>query len=308
MTKKSFEADIKIAKEAITRGISVEENLSTTDKLYGLRTKLEKEIKESYKVSDSELKNFFEKNKLAYDTAASADANIVEFKAEVSEKDKEIALEKAKGILKEATPENFEDLAIKYSDGPSGPKGGDLGWFEKGQMVKSFEDAVFEGEAGKVYPEIVETQFGHHIIYVEEKEESKAKARHILITDKISEDTKKLVKDEALSVVENLQNKELTFEEVSKGGKNIASSKVYTGITEGGYIPELGYKIELANDIFKSELNKFQFVESQGEIYVFQKIKEVKYKKAAFDEVKDRVKYDFLNIESQEELKKIIEK
>ncbi|ADO83533.1 peptidylprolyl isomerase [Ilyobacter polytropus] len=307
MTKQSFETDIKIAKEAIKRGLSVEENLSTTDKLYGLRTKLEKDIKDSYKVSEDELKNFFEKNKLAYDTAASSDANIVEFKAEVSEKDKETALEKAKEILKEATPENFEELAIKYSEGPSGPKGGDLGWFEKGQMVKPFEDAVFKGESGKVYPEIVETQFGHHIIYVEEKEESKAKARHILITNKISDETKKLLKDEALSVVDKLQNKELTFEEVSKGGKNIVASKAYTGITEGGYIPELGYKIELAKEIFKSELNKFQFVESQGEIYVFQKIKEVKYKKADFEEVKDRVKYDLLNIKSQEELKKIIE-
>ncbi len=307
MAKKSFEADIKIAKEAIKRGISVEENISTTDKLYKFRVKLEKEIKDSYQVSDNELKNFFEKNKLAYDTAASADANIVQFKAEVSEKDKETALEKAKKILKEATPENFEALAVKYSEGPSGPSGGDLGWIEKGQMVKPFEDAVFEGEAGKVYPEIVETQFGHHIIFVEGKEESKAKARHILVLDKISDETKKLLKDEALSVVEKLKNKELTFEEVSKGGKNIAVSKLYTGITEGGYIPELGYKIGLAKEIFESELNNFQLIETEGDIYIFQKVKEVKYKKAIFDDVKDRVKYDLLNIKSQEELKEIVE-
>lgn len=307
MTKKSFENDIKIAKEAIKRGLSVEENLSTTDKLYGLRTKLEKDIRSNNKVSDMELKSFFEKNKLAYDTAASSDANIVQFKAEVSEKDKEAALKKAKDILKEATPENFEELAIKYSEGPSRPKGGDLGWFEKGQMVKPFEDAVFKGEVGKVYPEVVETQFGHHIILVEEKEESKAKARHILILDKISDETKKMVRDEASDIARKLKNKELTFEEVSKGGKNIAASKLYTGITEGGYIPDLGYKIGLAKGIFGSELNKFEFIETEGEVYLFQKIKEVKYKKSTFDDVKDRVKYDLLNIKSQEELKKIIE-
>ncbi|WP_372712721.1 peptidylprolyl isomerase [Ilyobacter sp.] len=307
MTKKSFENDIAIAKEAIKRGIVVDENLSTTDKLYGLRIKLEKDIRNNSKVDDGELKNFFEKNKLAYDTAASANANIVQFQAEVSEDDKKAAVKKAEEILKEATPENFEALAVKYSEGPTGPNGGDLGWFEKGQMVKAFEDAVFKGEAGKVYPEVVETQFGHHIIFVEEKEESKAKARHILILDKISDATEKMVKEEASAVAEKLQNKELTFEEVSKGGKNIAASKLYTGITEGGYIPELGYKIGLVKGIFGSDLDTFKFIEADGEIYVFQKVKEVKYKKADFEDVKDRVKYDLLNIKSQEELKKIIE-
>jgi parvulin-like peptidyl-prolyl isomerase len=60
--------------------------------------------------------------------------------------------------------ENFEDLAREYSDGPTGPDGGDLGEFEQGMMAPAFDEAVFACEVGKV-TDIVETPFGYHIIY-----------------------------------------------------------------------------------------------------------------------------------------------
>jgi len=58
---------------------------------------------------------------------------------------------------------SFEDLAIKFSKCPSGKNGGALGDFGKGMMVKSFEDAAFALEVGKV-SDVVKTQFGHHLI------------------------------------------------------------------------------------------------------------------------------------------------
>lgn len=58
---------------------------------------------------------------------------------------------------------NFAELAAEKSTGPSGPNGGDLGWFGKGAMVPEFEAAVLELEADEISPP-VKTQFGWHVV------------------------------------------------------------------------------------------------------------------------------------------------
>lgn len=59
--------------------------------------------------------------------------------------------------------ESFEDLAREYSDGPTGPRGGDLGEFSVGVMAPAFEEAAMACEVGET-TDIVETPFGYHII------------------------------------------------------------------------------------------------------------------------------------------------
>ena len=79
-------------------------------------------------------------------------------------RDRRDARKLAEKILKELkNGRDFAELARKHSDGPSGPKGGDLGRFERGQMVPEFDQAVFGLEKG-VISEVVETKFGYHII------------------------------------------------------------------------------------------------------------------------------------------------
>lgn len=63
---------------------------------------------------------------------------------------------------------SFEEAAQKYSSCPSKSQGGNLGIFGRGQMVPEFEDAAFNLEIGKI-SEPVKTQFGYHLIKVEEK-------------------------------------------------------------------------------------------------------------------------------------------
>ena len=87
---------------------------------------------------------------------------------------------------------NFIELAKKKSTGPSGPNGGDLGFFGKGQMVPEFEKAAFALEIGKYTAKAAKTQFGYHIIKLEERrtapppeyEALKAKFRQIILREK----------------------------------------------------------------------------------------------------------------------------
>ena len=84
--------------------------------------------------------------------------------------------EEAKAIKEELdNGADFAEVAREKSTGPSGPGGGSLGWFGKGMMVPTFEAAVMEMEAGAI-SDPVETQFGWHVIKLNETRTSEAPA------------------------------------------------------------------------------------------------------------------------------------
>ncbi|THV61681.1 peptidylprolyl isomerase [Flagellimonas alvinocaridis] len=84
---------------------------------------------------------------------------------------KEEAEAKAKEILAEARKEGavFTTLARENSDGPSAPRGGDLGYFQEGVMADGFNDFCFDNPVGTIG--LVETQFGFHVIKVDDKQD-----------------------------------------------------------------------------------------------------------------------------------------
>lgn len=88
----------------------------------------------------------------------------------IEEGKREQALERILELRAKAAGEDFAQLAKLHSDCPSAPGGGDLGYFRKADMVKSFEEAAFSQEVGEV-GEVVETQFGFHLIKVLDREE-----------------------------------------------------------------------------------------------------------------------------------------
>ncbi len=124
---------------------------------------LESEIKED-SIKEEDAKAFYEEQKKLgmFDREEEVKASHILIKT------KEVALEIQKRLKK---GEKFEDLAAEVSMCPSGKRGGDLGYFSRGKMVKPFSDAAFDLEENEV-SDLVKTQFGYHLIKLTGKKDA----------------------------------------------------------------------------------------------------------------------------------------
>ncbi|SKC38708.1 peptidylprolyl isomerase [Ohtaekwangia koreensis] len=115
-------------------------------------------------------------SKIFNDTTHSARAKHILIKwADDSEASKKEAKEKARNILKDIKGgASFEAKAREFGTDGTASRGGDLGWFSSGQMVKPFQDAVFNASKAGVLNDVVETDFGYHIIEVTNPKTNKA--------------------------------------------------------------------------------------------------------------------------------------
>lgn len=138
MESKEFAQELELSKQQIARNLFLQESVKD-------------------KVSDGDIKK-------AYKEYVSKIPDVEERRAS------HILLEtqeKAQAVIdKLKTGETFEDLAKSVSIGPTGPKGGDLGYFGKDDMVPEFGKAAFSMKKGDVSKEPVQTQFGWHVIKV----------------------------------------------------------------------------------------------------------------------------------------------
>ena len=129
-------------------------------------------------ITDEEIESFYRQNFNRYSIPEQRSARhiLIKTSAEDSEDALSEKLNRAEQVLELAkTGEDFTELAKQFSEGPTGPKGGDLGSFSRGRMVKPFDDAVFALNEGEI-SDIVETQFGFHVIKVEKIEPAHTRA------------------------------------------------------------------------------------------------------------------------------------
>jgi peptidyl-prolyl cis-trans isomerase D len=124
----------------------------------------------SEQVDAGEVKKYYETNLSKYGEVEQRRAShiLIPLKAGATDEDKRKARERAQAVLAQLrkSPESFAELAKKESGDPgSASQGGDLGFFARGMMVRSFEDAAFRLKPGQV-SDLVESDFGFHIIKV----------------------------------------------------------------------------------------------------------------------------------------------
>lgn len=186
------ESDVRIQ---IERGLAIQQLI-------------DKEVRTKVKIGDEEAKSYYDANPQLFQQPEQVKAShiLVKVDADAPQEKKDEARKKIESVQKKAKEgEDFASLAKTYSEGPSGPKGGDLGYFRRGQMVKPFEDAAFDLKPNQT-SDIVETQFGYHLIKVVDKKPAQ-KVAYADVKEQLSEHLKKQKMDtEASTYIQSLRS------------------------------------------------------------------------------------------------------
>ncbi|MFA4981171.1 MAG: peptidyl-prolyl cis-trans isomerase [Candidatus Omnitrophota bacterium] len=151
--------------EAVKKGVEndkeVKEVVEAAKKKILIAKLIKNEIEDKAKVSEDEMKKFYEENKESFKGPAMWRASHILVTTE----------KEAREILDELTKgANFENLAKERSMDATADRGGDVGYFRQGQLVEDFEKACLKLEVGQT-SDVVHTQFGYHIIKLTDKKE-----------------------------------------------------------------------------------------------------------------------------------------
>lgn len=146
---------------------TLQETIETLKQDLALQIWIQKTSK-TISVSDKEIETFYNQNRSKMVQQEQYKANHILVKTQEEAKQIIAQLQKSKNLK-----DDFVQLAKEKSTGPSGKNGGDLGWFEPKQMVPEFSMATSFLKKGEITKSPVKTQFGYHVIYLDDKKESK---------------------------------------------------------------------------------------------------------------------------------------
>lgn len=242
---------------------------------------------------EDSVKAYYEQESSRYLKGDRAQMELMIWRREPSQADKDWAHQQIvdlKNQLDEGA--SFETLAEQYGMDGTAANGGDLGWFGKGAMVKPFEDAVFALKPGEI-SDPVETQFGWHLIKLEETRkseknqgETEVRARHILIRPEVSQSTLDSIYRAADDFAVMARDGQAEFDRATAtalGAQSLTTS--YVQQTEN--IPTVGTAPSLKSWAFNAKPGDISGVIDEGGKYIVARL--VDRRKpgvAGFDEVK----------------------
>jgi len=263
---------------------------------------------DSVYVSDEEIAEYYDKNRGNYKENPQRKYRYVTIPLVPSPEDRKAAEDKINKIYEFAiSGEDFAELAREYSEGPSGPEGGDLGYFTKGKMVKEFEDAAFALKINGV-SEPVKTQFGWHIIKAtdfrtNENGEEEMRASHILIKVEPGADARRDIETVAQGFYENVQAD--SFIVIAEDhGLEVKESEPFA--EDARYISGLGRAQMLIDFAFKNKVGDVAppYRSDKGEYFVAQISYKIGEHYKALKDVKQEI-YDNIAMQKKMKIKKV---
>lgn len=136
-----------------------------------------RDFSKTIKIEENEVKKFYDENRDKFKTPEQLQASHILIKTEKEAQELIKTLLKSKNLK-----EDFTKLAKEHSIGPSASNGGELGWFTQEKMVPEFSSAALKLAKGTISKEPVKTNYGYHVIYLDDK-----KSSEILTYDKIKD-------------------------------------------------------------------------------------------------------------------------
>jgi peptidyl-prolyl cis-trans isomerase C len=174
--KQQFPSEEAFKQVLEQRGLTLEKLRSDAGDDLRVTKMLQSELESKIAVTPAQIDDFYKQNPAQFQQGEAVRAShiLIAFPENADAAAKQAARAKAEAVLKDVKAgKDFATLAKANSQDPgSAPNGGDLGFFQRGQMVPAFDDAAFKLAPGEV-SEIVETNFGYHIIKVAEKQASR---------------------------------------------------------------------------------------------------------------------------------------
>lgn len=258
-------------------------------------------------VSDQEIREYYEYNMDSYKIPAKVCARHILFRLQENAPKDEAAKvrKKAEMVLKMArSGKDFAKLAKKYSEGPTGKNGGDLGCFSRGKMVKPFEDAAFKLKKGEI-SDLVKTRFGYHIIKVENVQAARTKSLSE-VRGEIEKNLKKseaadLAHEKGLSLIDQMPY-EVDLGKYATENKMAVQETGFLSLNDP--IPGIGGDEKLRESLFAlQEHEASELIELKGKFYIFQVTKRKASYLPELKEVEGAVKRDFVKHLAREKAK-----
>ena len=256
-------------------------------------------FRDQVEVTDLEIRNYYEYYIDTFKQPKEINARHILFrlsrKADQAEEKK--VKKRAQAVLEKARQgKDFAALARKYSEAPTKAKGGDLGYFSAGRMVKPFDNAAFKLRKGEV-SDLVRTNFGYHIIKVEDIKEARLKTldevRDQTVKSLITNDSTELAHEKGLSLIDQMPYDVDIAGYAAEHGLETKSTGYFS---QNEFIPGIEKNRKLSQSLFSLERNETsELIELDGIFYIFQ----IADKKASYlpeiEEVDERIRGDFVN-------------
>ena len=248
--------------------------------------------RQSLPLTEQQIEAYYRDHQEEFRADPSANLSYVFFEKKPSQADEDEIKERLLEMKQEITEgEDFAGMAEDYSEDVGSAKdGGNLGWFGKGAMVEAFEETAFSLEVGDM-SEPVKTQFGWHLIKVEEKrgegEDQEVRASHILLKITASDATLDILKETSEDFADRARDSEL-----AEMAEDDSLSVSETGwFSQKGNIPGIGRNVQVDDFAFENDEGTVsELIETARGFYVFQ----VKEKKPAgistLDEVQEVIR------------------